>query len=111
MRSYGGADAHAGSGAPWHFLTTGSAAHLAPLLAGFGQDVSVAVPGQSGQRPPVLSHLLKVYLIDRAGMVREIYAPAYLHPGVLYNDLVTVALEDKAVRVAAQAPGTTWQLP
>jgi cytochrome oxidase Cu insertion factor (SCO1/SenC/PrrC family) len=90
MRSYGGADARAGAPVPWHFLTTSSPAQLAPMLAGFGQDVSATGAHLSGTRVPILSHLLKVYLIDSAGSVREIYSPAYLHPAVLFNDVLTV---------------------
>jgi protein SCO1/2 len=85
---------------PWHFLTTASNAQLAPLLAGFGQDVSVIAPAVAGARAPVLAHLLKVYLIDPAGMVREIYAPAFLHPDVLRNDIATL-LQETAGRAAA----------
>lgn len=93
MRSYGGADARATDAVPWHFLTTASKEDLAPVLAGFGQDVSVTSAGAPGQRAPVLRHLLKVFLIDRAGVVREIYSPAYLHPEVLRNDIVTLLTE------------------
>jgi protein SCO1/2 len=103
MRSYGGADADTGAGlVPWHFLTTASTAQLAPLLAGFGQDVSVVAPGAAGARPPVLAHLLKVYLIDQAGIVREMYAPAYLHPAVLRNDIATLLMEAKAAASAGR---------
>ncbi len=90
MRSYGGEEAHASTPVAWHFLTTSSGAALAPVLAGFGQDASVAGPRAPGARAPILNHLLKVYLIDAAGAVREIYSPAYLHPAVLYNDIVTL---------------------
>jgi protein SCO1/2 len=100
MRSYGGAEAQATAPVPWHFLTTSSAAQLAPVLAGFGQDVSVASAGSPGMRAPVLSHLLKVYLIDPAGTVREIYSPAYLHPAVLYNDILTVRSGEPTSRPA-----------
>jgi protein SCO1/2 len=96
MRSYGDADALPGNALPWHFLTTASNAQLAPLLAGFGQDVTVITAGQPAQRAPVLAHLLKVYLIDQDGMVREIYSPAYLHPRILRNDIVTLLLEVRA---------------
>jgi len=96
MRNYAGGDASAGP-VPWHFLTTASSTQLAPLLAGFGQDVSVIAPA-AGARAPVLAHLLKVYLIDPAGMVREIYAPAFLHPDVLRNDIATL-LQETAVSV------------
>ncbi len=93
MRSYGGDDARPGNAVPWFFLTTASNAQLAPLLAGFGQDVRVIHPGQPAQRAPVLSHLMKVYLIDQDGVVREIYSPAYLHPRILRNDIVTLLQE------------------
>jgi cytochrome oxidase Cu insertion factor (SCO1/SenC/PrrC family) len=97
MRSYGGADAvgaETGGRVPWHFLTTASARALRPILAGFGQDVAVATHS-TGVRAPVLSHLLKVYLIDRTGSVREMYSTAFLHPAVLCNDIATLLMEDR----------------
>jgi protein SCO1/2 len=93
MRSYGGADARDLQGVRWHFLTTGSGRQLAPLLDGFGQDVAVAATQPPGRRVPVLSHMLKVYLIDTGGSVREIYTPAFLHQGVLLNDIKTLLME------------------
>lgn len=92
MRHYGGAEARAGNGLTWHFLTTRNGRELAPLLDGFGQDISVASP-QPGQRVPVLSHMLKVYLLDARGQVREIYSTSYLHPDVLLGDIRTLLLE------------------
>jgi cytochrome oxidase Cu insertion factor (SCO1/SenC/PrrC family) len=90
MRSYGGSDIDPAAPAPWHFLTTASRSDLAPLLAGFGQDVTFANPAVPGQRSPIASHLLKVYLLDRTGTVREIYSTAFLHPLVLRNDVLTL---------------------
>lgn len=101
MRLYAGSDARATGALPWHFLTTASADALAPILDGFGQDASVAMPRAAGQRIPVLRHLLKVYLIDASGSVREIYSPSYLHPLVLRNDIHTLLLE------SAQHPMTS----
>ena len=98
MRSYGGADARDLGGPRWHFLTTASATQLAPLLDGFGQDVSVAARQSPGQRVPTLSHMLKVYLIDTGGSVREIYSPAFLHQQVLENDIRTLLLERRQGR-------------
>jgi protein SCO1/2 len=93
MRSYGGADARDLNGVRWHFLTTNSGRQLAPLLDGFGQDVAPAAAQPPGQRVPVLAHLLKVYLVDTGGSVREIYSPALLHQGVLLNDIKTLLME------------------
>ena len=92
MRSYGGPEARARGGLDWHFLTTRNGKELAPMLDGFGQDVSVAA-NQPGQRAPVLSHMLKVYLLDATGIVREIYSTSYLHPDVLLGDIQTLLLE------------------
>lgn len=96
MRSYGGKEARERKGLRWHFLTTRSGKELAPMLDGFGQDVSVAAPKGPGQRVPVLSHMLKVYLLDRAGTVREIYSTSFLHPDILLNDIRTLMLEKGA---------------
>ncbi|MBD8528575.1 MULTISPECIES: SCO family protein [unclassified Massilia] len=93
MRSYGGAEARARGGLDWRFLTTRGGRDLAPLLDGFGQDVSVAAVKPPGQRAPVLSHMLKVYLLDASGTVREIYSTSFLHPAVLINDIRTLLAE------------------
>jgi protein SCO1/2 len=93
MRDYGGADIGNRRGVRWHFLTTRSRRELTPLLDGFGQDVSVADEQSAGQRVPMLSHLLKVYLIDRDGQVREIYSSSFLTPQVLLNDIETLLKE------------------
>jgi protein SCO1 len=96
MRSYGGQDARDRDGLRWHFLTTRTGSQLAPLLDGFGQDVALAVEQPPGRRVPVLSHMLKVYLIDAQGSVREIYSTSFLHPAVLLNDIKTLLLEPAA---------------
>jgi protein SCO1/2 len=98
MRSYGGADARDQRGLRWHFLTTGSGKQLAPLLDGFGQDVALAREQPPKQRVPTLSHMLKVYLIDAGGSVREIYTTSFLHPAVLLNDIKTLLIERPARR-------------
>jgi cytochrome oxidase Cu insertion factor (SCO1/SenC/PrrC family) len=93
MRSYGGPEAQDRRGLRWHFLTTRSVGELAPVLDGFGQDVSVAAPRGEGQRAPVLSHKLKVYLLDRRGVVREIYSTSFLQPEAMLNDIRTLWIE------------------
>ena len=93
MRSYGGSEARDRRGLDWHFLTTRNGRELAPILDGFGQDVSVAAPQAPGQRLPVLSHMLKVYLLDPGGEVREVYSTSWLHPQVLLGDIRTLLLE------------------
>ncbi|SHH51526.1 cytochrome c peroxidase/protein SCO1/2 [Massilia sp. CF038] len=98
MRLYGDPETRDQRGVRWHFLTAPSGPALAPVLDGFGQDLAVAEDQPAGQRVPVLSHMLKVYLIDAAGSVREIYSPAFLHPTMLLGDIKTLLLERRAAK-------------
>ena len=98
MRLYGDAEMRNPKGLRWHFLTAPSGAALAPLLDGFGQDVSVAAEQPIGARVPVLAHMLKVFLIDAEGKVREIYSTSFLHPRMLMNDIRTLMLERRGSR-------------
>ena len=82
-----------GRGVPWYFLTTGSARELMPLVEGFGQDVRVTLDRSTGTPRRELSHVLKVFLIDPTGFVREIYSSAFLHPKTVLNDIETLLLE------------------
>ena len=94
MRSYAGSHAlDQGKGLRWYFLTTRSARELMPLVEGFGQDVVVTVDRSSGRPRRELSHVLKVFLIDPAGDVREIYSSMFLHPQIVLNDIETLLLE------------------
>jgi cytochrome oxidase Cu insertion factor (SCO1/SenC/PrrC family) len=97
MRLYGGRLAARDGPLPWHFLTTRSVADLMPILEGFGQDVVVDLDA-SGRSTRTYSHMLKVFLIDRRGLVREIYTTAYLLPEVMLNDARSLILEEDALR-------------
>jgi protein SCO1/2 len=87
---------HSGAGQhiAWDFLTTRSRRDLLPILNGFGQDVGVDIDRATGQPVGTYSHVLKVFLIDRKGAVREIYTTAYLLPAVVLNDIKTLLMED-----------------
>src|SRR6185295_10647221 len=94
MRRYAGSRvSEKGRGPRWYFLTTRSARELAPLVEGFGQDVLVTVDRANGAPRRELSHVLKVFLIDPAGFVREIYSSTFLHPRTVLNDVETLLLE------------------
>lgn len=97
MRAYGGEHAHADRRVPWDFLTTRSLSDLRPILDGLGQDIEVE-RGADGRPTRTISHMLKVFLLDRRGRVREIYSTAYLHPATMLNDIRTLVMEDDARR-------------
>ena len=79
----------------WRFLTTASVPALLPLLRGFGQDVSVELDAK-GRPVRTLNHLLKVFLVDEALQVREIYSVATLDPQAVVNDLRTLQMAQGA---------------
>src|SRR5262252_1432582 len=87
------------NGVEWAFLTTELPRTLIPLLDGFGQDVRVELDAHGRAAGP-LAHVLKVFLIDARGMVREIYTTSYLYPEVILNDIKTLRLEDRTARRA-----------
>jgi len=43
-----------------------------------------------------MNHMLKMFLIDPDGVVREIYSLAFLQQPVMLNDIKTLALERDA---------------
>lgn len=85
---------HFGSDArfEWTFLTAPSIPSLLPVLDDFGQDVSVDIDKQ-GRAKRLMHHMLKVFLIDREGAVREIYSLSFLQPEMMFNDIRTLAME------------------
>jgi cytochrome oxidase Cu insertion factor (SCO1/SenC/PrrC family) len=91
MEMYGGVNAR-DTVVPWHFLTTYSMSTLEPILQGFGQDIEV-VRDEQGHETRARTHMLKMFLIDSNGQVREIYSSAFLLPSVILNDLRTLAME------------------
>jgi len=104
MRDYGGSRvSDEGGGLRWYFLTTRSARELTPLLEGFGQDIRYTIDRSTGKPRPELSHVLKVFLIDRAGFIREIYSSTFLHPQTVLNDIETLLMEEAAGTQAAGA--------
>ena len=74
-------------GFDWRFLTTRSQAELAPVLDAYGQWV-IRDPDEGA-----LSHLLRVYLIDREKRIRNIYSVSFLHADTLLNDIRTLLME------------------
>jgi cytochrome oxidase Cu insertion factor (SCO1/SenC/PrrC family) len=77
---------------PWHFLTTYSYLFLDPILRDMGEEISIDREASS-TGGFVLNHLLKVFLIDKQGWVREIYSNQSLDPAAVLGDIETLSLE------------------
>lgn len=84
--------ADGGTKAPWRFLTAHSDTTLAPLLAAAGQDIAVE-PDPNDPNGRVINHMVKVFLIDPDGWVREIYTSAFLKTPTVMNDIRTLAMQ------------------
>jgi protein SCO1 len=75
----------------WLFLTAPDAASLEPVLAAYDQTI--------GRKPDpndptgALNHILRVFLIDAAGLVRNIYSLDFLDPNLVLNDVRTLLME------------------
>ena len=76
----------------WNFLTTASVNDLLPVVDAFGQNVDININPITNNKELSYSHVLKVFLIDKDGYVREIYSTAYLSVNMLLNDIQTLAL-------------------
>jgi len=72
----------------WKFLTARDAASLRPVLADFGQD-AVWIPGGENA-PDALRHVLKVFLVDAEGGVRQVYSTGFLDVRLVLADLRTL---------------------
>jgi cytochrome oxidase Cu insertion factor (SCO1/SenC/PrrC family) len=77
----------------WHFVTAPDRASLEPVLKAYDQSVMAkAEPSATGS----LYHILRVFLIDRTGMIRNIYSLDFLDPELVLGDLETLAIERQA---------------
>ena len=89
MRAY--ADNFRAPGSDWRFLTARSESELAPLLEAYDQWV-IKDYDADGNYLGTMSHLLRVYLIDRERRVRNIYSVSFLHAETVAADIRTLLL-------------------
>jgi len=82
--------------AEWQFVTTRSPAQLQPILDAYGQAVDKRPNANDPQGP--LYHLLRVFLIDSQGNVRNIYSSGTLDPRLVLADVKTLLSERPASR-------------
>jgi protein SCO1 len=92
MRAYAEQWRGAAGGAPeWLFLTAPDSASLKPVLAAYDQTI--------GRKPDpndptgALNHILRVFLIDAEGAVRNIYSLDFLDPKLVLGDVRTLMME------------------
>jgi cytochrome oxidase Cu insertion factor (SCO1/SenC/PrrC family) len=73
----------------WRFMTAPDARVLDDLLRSYGQD-RAPVYDERGRFTGRYRHVLKVFLVDRGGRIRNVYSTGFLVPQVVVNDIKTV---------------------
>lgn len=73
----------------WHFLTSTGDDELKPVLDGFGQSIMRVADSDA------INHLLRMYLVDEQGRIRNVYGLGMIDPRLLMSDVETLLLEAK----------------
>jgi cytochrome c peroxidase len=84
MRTYG--SGFVGEELDWRFLTTSDERKLEPILESYSQSVIRDPDSEEGEAGRI-SHILRVFLIDRDKQIRNVYSPSFLHADSIINDL------------------------
>jgi cytochrome oxidase Cu insertion factor (SCO1/SenC/PrrC family) len=102
MAAYSTLAAERPKAAPWHFVTARSQAELQPVLTAYGQAVDKKSNALDSTGP--LSHTLRVFLIDRAGNIRNIYSSGTLDLRLVLADVRTLLMESAQAGKKPQTP-------
>jgi len=95
MADYAASLRRPGATAPdWHFLTAADEAAIRPVVEAYRQPVARKADPEDGAGP--FSHLLRVFLIDGRGVVRNIYSADFLDPRLVLNDVRTLRRDAEA---------------
>jgi cytochrome oxidase Cu insertion factor (SCO1/SenC/PrrC family) len=78
-------------GCEWRFVTAKSRAALQKILDAYDQAVAKRQNSADPQGP--LFHIVRVFLIDREGRIRNIYSSGTLDPRLVLGDVKTLLLE------------------
>lgn len=79
-------------GFDWRFVTANSAQELVSTLENYNQFV-LREYDASGKQRSAISHILRVYLVDRKRQIRNIYSVSFLHADTILNDIRTIVSE------------------
>ena len=76
----------------WRFMTAPSERSLEEVLEGYGQD-RAPVYDERGRFTGRYRHVLKVFLLDQDGYIRNVYSAGFLVADLVVNDIKTVLTE------------------
>jgi protein SCO1/2 len=80
----------------WLFLTAPDREALAPVLAAYNQAVGPKADAASPTGP--LHHIFRAFLVDRDGVIRNIYSLDFFDPKLVLNDVRSLLLEGENAR-------------
>jgi cytochrome oxidase Cu insertion factor (SCO1/SenC/PrrC family) len=75
----------------WWFMTAPSARVLEDVLESYGQD-RAPVYDERGRFTGRYRHVLKVFLVDQEGYIRNVYSAGFLVADLVVNDIKTVLI-------------------
>lgn len=76
----------------WRFMTAPSERALEDVLESYGQD-RAPVYDERGRFTGRYRHVLKVFLVDQDGYIRNVYSAGFLVADLVVNDIKTVLTE------------------
>jgi len=76
----------------WRFMTAPSERVLEDVLESYGQD-HAPVYDEHGRFTGRYTHVLKVFLVDQEGYIRNVYSAGFLVTDLVVNDIKTVLHE------------------
>jgi len=102
MAAYSTLAAEHPNAAPWHFVTTRSQTELQPILKAYDQAVDKKQNPLDPTGP--LNHMLRVFLVDAAGNIRNIYSSGTLDQRLVLADVRTLMVESTRSVASPVAP-------
>jgi cytochrome oxidase Cu insertion factor (SCO1/SenC/PrrC family) len=91
MAEYASAWSRPEGGPEWLFITTSGSGALAPILKAY--DQAVDVNPDAADPTGGLNHVLRAFLIDAGGAIRNVYSLDFLDPELVLTDVRTLLLE------------------
>ncbi len=76
----------------WRFVTAPSIEALEPILEAYDQPLSKTALDDDTVS---INHMLRVFLIDANGSIRNVYSANLLHAETLFNDVLTLDQEER----------------
>ena len=82
----------------WRFLTTKNRKELKIILNNYDQSI-LQETNENGDRIGSISHILRIFLIDKELNIRNIYSVSFMKPEMITNDIITLLNEKKSKKL------------